>query len=708
MTLGETFPRTAAAWPDLLRWDAHFAWAGDSPAAIAQLLIEKMVELQMQGRGALLEFAKLVRLDLTDETTRVADGDGAAQIDAVRFLVSSPAIATTIALGQNGDCYSWLHWSACRTHVFDARTNRGQYRLPPFDGASARANQFCRAHLTDWISAAFMIARKLGGMDQWCADIADFCIGHVVDEIVAGLPEDDRVTAIVTIANWATDRDDPHAEPLVRSLAAMFDRLAPRARATVAMLFTTSASRWTGRTHQEWARLALDELRPVLVEHEALQFLSVTLDTLDHWVAARTEVLAEIRTLVAQYRAGEAADQAPLALEARVSIIHPLIFSLAEYGTVDDIVDVLWAWYGNDDHDRPDANVLFVGSAHRHGVAYLWPGGRLHVGEEQPVATLQLLLDALSAALNEYFRGPDGDRGRPLDDRMIGAPAFDMADDLVRAMSGHYRLDALEAALPQGWRPRSIIVLPAHRDPLQALLAERLGWLAPLEASVTAGQDRREIRRLSVWPGETHTTEAEVSFLAAVAQQFGWTVKVVAGPLDAAAFQTFYEDVEADLLWVIGHGAQSPFRQNESGLILAGGEVLTSAQISGFAQPNDGRRLLVLNICSATATQNRGGLARIGFGHDLTTAAQTVVGHLWPIDYFAALAFGCSFALDLGSLGPADALKSAVDRMQTPATLLHDLERLHPHAPALDRLRSDRAAERISNILSWGSPVLLT
>jgi len=128
---------------------------------------------------------------------------------------------------------------------------------------------------------------------------------------------------------------------------------------------------------------------------------------------------------------------------------------LTEFGSTDDILDVLWAWYGNDVDERCNANVLFISSAHGGGVTYVWPGGRWTV--PGPIdGSLQAMLDAVSAALTDYYRGPEGDRQRLFDERMVGAPVFDEADRFGQAVAAHYGLDALPEQLPADFRPRAL------------------------------------------------------------------------------------------------------------------------------------------------------------------------------------------------------------------------------------------------------------
>ncbi|MFM9859052.1 CHAT domain-containing protein [Pseudoxanthobacter sp. M-2] len=709
MLLRDVYPRVFAELPDLLDWDRHFAWEGEAPSVVADLICGAMEQAQYSSRERTLHLAALAQADLTDESARIGDGPGAPLIDGCRFLISIPAIMTTMAMGRHGDCYGWIHWSAFRTHDASRRMNCGEYRLPPFAGAPEGLNGMCLSYFTVWAESAFLLARKFGGMDEWCGRIIDYCWARMAEAFEAGdMPNVAR--AIVAIVNWATERADQRAEFLTHQLTELYTSsgIDNRTKATLANVFTTKAAAWTHQSPRDWALEILHNYREVLVEHEIVQYLCSTIDSSESWAASRVEVLREISVLVNYYRRSAAAADATEVLEARVAIIHPLIFALTEFGDTDDLMDVLWAWYGQESLERADANVLFIGSAHGSGVTYVWPCGRYIVRGNASNETLEALLVGISSALNEYFRGPAGDRELQLDERMIGTPAYETASALVAAISNHYGLDQLTENLPAEWRPRSLVVFPAHRDPLQALLAATLGWLAPLEASVQRPRPARRIRTVSIWPGETQTTEAEVAFLRAIAVQKGWHLKVTNPPLNAEAFRVYYEDPEADVLWVIGHGEQSPFRTSGSGLVLAGEQLLTAARLVAFTRPGEGSRLLVLNICSATATQTRGGLARIGLAHELAAANQAVIGHLWPIDYFAALAFGCALAVNLGQNDPADALRETQLILQRHQDLITVLSAAAPGAEVIERLANEHAAERVANILSWGSAVLLT
>ncbi|MGO7389023.1 hypothetical protein ACCT20_38190, partial [Rhizobium ruizarguesonis] len=77
----------------------------------------------------------------------------------------------------------------------------------------------------------------------------------------------------------------------------------------------------------------------------------------------------------------------------------------------------------------------------------------------------------------------------------------EFAAEIWKAMDDHYKLSEVTSRLPQGWVPRSVVVMPAHRDPLQAMILDRVGWVAPLETSLGVADALRPIKTLSIWPG---------------------------------------------------------------------------------------------------------------------------------------------------------------------------------------------------------------
>jgi hypothetical protein len=707
MKLRDHFPRTATAYPGIPLWDEEFEWARNAPG-----LVEVMQFLQVQfleaGDQALLEFSNTLRDDLIAETETVVDPAAAAMIDGMRFIVAYLPMQCTLTTGRLGECYSWTLWGISRSHDPNARINYAEYQLPPYEAASAIMNDGIMPFVVGWAYCAYLLARKFGGLDGICTDVFDHCYARALRAINGG---DIRagVLAAVAMANWANQRNHPKAEALTLELLRLFREpaLPHRLKVDIGMLFVSPAAKWTGQLPIGWAQQLLSNYKGAMIEHEVLQVMAVTTDSLEAWNSKKAEILAEVRFLADHYRAGRSAMNAVVALESRVSIIHPFIYCLTKFGSTGDIMDILWAWYGKPGRERADDNILFVSPNHGDGVAYVWPTGRWFAAGNDIWDSLEALLTSVSEALNDYFRGPAGDRERLFDERMAGAPAFEHAGPLLARMEEHYHLEQLARQLPAGFVPRSIVVLPAHRDPLQSLLAKAVGWLAPLEASLAKAERDREIKVVSIWPGETQLTEPEVEAVVAVGRLAGWVAKVRSGALDGAAFREFYEDPEADVLWVIGHGEQSPYRIEETGLVMEGHVLLPMPEIAEYKVPDAGRRLLVLNVCSSGSAQTMDGMARIGLGQELASPNQRVVAHLWPIDYYAALAFGCALASRLRHEDANSAMRSAIEIMADQARLLDEITGISGGLQAVNRLSPAHVASHLQSVLSWGCPALL-
>ncbi|CUX02063.1 MULTISPECIES: CHAT domain-containing protein [Rhizobium/Agrobacterium group] len=702
MTLADYFPTSAKSFPDLLPWQLPFDWIGRGSAFAGAVLD---LQIKLQENGAQLDaFCIALRTDIELQTARQTDPTVAAMVDGFRFVTSQVQICRTMASGRMRTCYDWLLWSISREHVFGRTENHAMYALPPYPGATGAMNELALEVAVDWVWAAYIVAHKFGGLDDHCTM---FFEAAVAIGLKAGSGK--GTMALTTIAAYSAARKLEATQlPIKALLKFLEDPDTPaRERAQIQVAMSTHAGFYTDTHPVEWARRTLSDLRSELKEHEPLQLLGVTLVDQEAWVATRAEIQSEIQALSKLYRSGGSRQVARVALDSRVLLLHPIIYALCKFGSTEDLMTVLHAWYAEPDSSPADADILFVCPNHGDGVAYVWPDDR-HFASNSAAESLEKALIANSNALNEYFRGPQGDRQIRVDERLKTTPAFEFGPEIWAAMGDHYRLSELADRLPRGWVPRSVVVMPAHRDPLQAMILDRLGWIAPLETSLTISDDLRPIRVLSIWTGSTHTTEAEVEVLMRVAATAGWRAKVTSGELDMRAFRQFYEDSEADVLWVIGHGEQTSDDASQTGIVMEDGTMASLADLAEFNVPRTGRRLLVLNICSSATAQTFNGMARSGLAQELVSPSQQVIGHLWPIDYYAALAFGSSLAMALTRLPPANALKEALLMMRDQGELIRVLQEISPDLQAIRRLNGQRAAEVMGNVLSWGCPVILT
>lgn len=702
MTLAGHFPASASAFPNLLPWSLPFNWMTQGPL-FADAVLELQIKLQNQG-DQLDAFCETLRADVEAETVRQNNPSTAAMVDCFRFVTSQVQIYRTMTSGRLRTCYDWLLWSISREHVFGRTENHAEYTLPPYAGATRTMNELALDFAVDWVWAAYIVAHKFGGLDSHCKMFLEAAVA-IATQVGSGK----GTKALTAIAVYSAARKLEGTQSQVNALLRLLEEPETPAgdRAQIQITMSTNVGSYTDTHPVEWARRTLRDLRAELKEHEPLQLLAVTLQDQEAWLAARAEILSEIQALSKLYRSGYSRHAARIALDSRILLLHPIVYALCKFASTDDLMAVLHAWYAEPDSVCADSDILFICPNHGDGVAYVWPDGR-YFASNRVADSLEKALVANSNALNEYFRGPQGDRQVRVDDRLKSTPAFEFAAEIWAAMDNHYRLSEVTSRLPQGWIPRSVVVMPAHRDPLQAMILDRFGWLAPLETSLSVADAPRPIKTLSIWPGATQTTDAEVEALQHIAAAAGWYVKVRVGTLDREAFRQFYEDAEADVLWVIGHGEQMSDDQSRTGIVMENGAMASLADILLFDVPSAGRRLLVLNICSSATAETFNGMARSGLAQELVSPLQQVIGHLWPIDYYAALAFGSSLAVALTRAPPSVALQDALLLMRDQGELLNVLAETSPDLQAIRRLNGQRAAEVMQNVLSWGCPVILT
>jgi hypothetical protein len=710
MTMREQFPRTSARFANLLEWDVDFDWSRAESRLLALQLVTAQNSAFEQSESGFFDYCATVADDVgalapIDEISPAAD-----TIDLFRFLFALKPMEITLVFGQNGDCYGWIMWALARDCDRSARFFDVSYSFfPPDSQAADDYHDLALANLPRWTHSFFLLARKFGGLDEVAISTAKICWMGCNNAFLSDADSDDCFAGLISLANWAVNANAPQAERWVRILAGMWDKPIPdRTRAHIGILMITSAHRFTDRGLQEWARELLGNYRHLLTEHMLLQVLAVTAETREDWLAHRDEIIAAAADLARWYRENAADPSgAMMALESRVSIIHPLVYSLTEHGTVDDILDLLGAWYVIPNGRTNDSKVLIIATSHRHGVGYLWGGERLIIRREDEQGSFERMMEAASNAQRDFHRvGGVGDRFPQIDYDRLGQPDENAAPQFETAVRAHFELALLAEELPKGLALRSTLSIPALPIPLGALLAKETDAPVAQEVSLLEPLPNRPIRKVSVWLGSTLHAAFELEALQSVAGLADWELEVVDRGDDPKAFLEFYASEAADLLWVIGHGEHSPYRLEDSGIVIGDG-LVTADMLSEITFRSDGRRLLVLNVCSGAATQVRGGMARIGLSHELVTPQQRVIAHLWPIGMYSGLAFGSKLALELAGSDTDAAYRATIRGMTQPYALCEELRlRLGENLGIHDRIANQH--EQIGGFLSWGSPVLLT
>lgn len=709
VTMKDRFPRTSAAYPDVMLWDGPFDWTAPASKAMALMLIELQSRFALEGQRKFLDYCDAVGGDIGAMVEDGVIGYEADTVDEYRLLFALKPMELCLVWGLNGQCHGWAMWSLARNVDRDSRFFNTNYSFFAADSQAApEFRDLAIANLPRWTATFFVLARKFGGVDDVARRVAPMCWSLSETMLRMGVNVSQCLDALTSMANWASNANEPAAEAWVKYLLGLWSGVMPDAnRAQIGIVMMSPAHRFTGRNPQDWADEMVGRWSHVLIEHMELQVLATSLRTSEDWRDRRDRILASAVELARSYREQSGDDEtvALQALESRVSIIHPLIWFLTEHGEVDDVLDVLGAWYVKDGERTCDGNVLFIASGHMNGVVYLWPGGRLALPRGEGPTTFDAVLTASSLAQREYHRATSvGDDMPDIDYHRMGQPDEAAGSGFEAAARAHFEPARLAASLPPSQPIRSVVTIPSLPAPVLALLATEGGVIGTEEVSLRQPLTVRPINRVAVWQGGTMHEGFEVEALERVASLAGWTIDVQGG--DVPAFERFYADPSADLLWVIGHGEHSPHRIENSGLVI-GEELVTADRLRGLAPAGEGRRLLVLNVCSGATAQVRGGMARIGIGQELTGPGQQVAAHLWPVGMYAGLAFGAKFALELSAAPTSEAYARTVAGMRDPAALRADLvTRLGSGLAIHDRLAHQDA--QIGNVMAWGAPVLLT
>jgi hypothetical protein len=241
------------------------------------------------------------------------------------------------------------------------------------------------------------------------------------------------------------------------------------------------------------------------------------------------------------------------------------------------------------------------------------------------------------------------------------------------------------------------------------MLRHEAGISTPFESSFSAPAADWPVRNVSVWLGATIYTDFELEVLEAASRLRDWRLRTATPPSHGilSAFRRFYEDADADVLWVIGHGEHTPHSEQKTGLYLDEQMFLSMEEIRHFKCPGTGRRLLVLNVCSGATARMTGGLARIGLAHELVGPNQSVIAHIWPAYSETALSFGALLAAFLGAQDNFSAFAAASAQLRDPEGIVAALDEvLGNRLRAYDRINASIPA--LKNVLSWGCPVFLT
>jgi len=730
----DAFPRLHEVRPFMflgpdLAWVTPFSWSDDELVfRFCQIVLERQLEAGVQNIEWLSEIADAAIIDLNLHLGRLDEVNDRRDYRAIlffRMLITVIPMKATLAHGQRGPCYDWAQRGLSTQYDPTRRFNPGYFFMPFWEEGDPQIGLLWMEKLPEWCLPFYLNARDLGSPDEaeaafFAQDCWDIC-SRFFDGVSAGHPTAaaNLVSALSSIASWAIMADQSQVETWVERLVEIWNgqKVPRRVRPTLASVFITRANPMTGRSIRSWGEEILREYSDVLREHERLMFLIATVDSREQWRTLRAAILCEIAGLVEDANsAGVHGADRIAARESRIDLVKPLIRTLTDAQDLSGVMDVLTAWYTEPNRERCDDNVIFVNPAYRDGVAVLWPGGAW-INARTASTGHEIVLDALNEVLGIET---DPAFGAFIDEAREGMPDYSKGALVEKAMAAYYRLSEVKSGFKVMTPPRSLVVFPSVADPLQALVGRDLELTLPLEVSLAEPQRYRTVRRISIWAGQTYYTDYEVEAVKEFGALNGWEASAFdATKGDAEDFRRFYEQPDADVLWVAGHGEFIAHRPNESGIILnsqpadgdqTGGRcelVLPMQAAAGFAIPQRGRRLLVLNTCSGATTQGMSGMARIGLAQSLVQPAQAVIGHLWPASSGLGLAFGMLLASNLIDDDIEGAFTRTAVELRKPAEIAALLT-ARLGAPPNGLFRIERDSADIRSIMAWGCPVLLT
>lgn len=250
-----------------------------------------------------------------------------------------------------------------------------------------------------------------------------------------------------------------------------------------------------------------------------------------------------------------------------------------------------------------------------------------------------------------------------------------------------------------------MIVAPATQHPLQAMMLSARGETLPLSSSFQRPAEDRTIRKAIMLVDDSAYSHLERESLVRVLESNRIEYTIVDGSNRTA--DELLECIELenpDLIWFIGHGEFDHYAAHKSAIISS-----IRLEWSHFERlrtnSKDGRRLVILNICSGGAPATDESPANTGIGPIIASSNNAVVGHLWDINPLVGATFGALLALELGKQTSFfEAFCAAVSALRKSRKDIESTIRSAGLPELADRVVNSDSIP-FEDIASWGSPV---
>ncbi len=722
-TLSETFPawREVTAFPDASRWSVLADW--DDGSLLPRLLQMTEDELEQRfGRSPedVSSFGAAVLKDLVDHGPAILIPRIDVQRSFLRFFVATKLVEYCHMYGRSSLAFDWLlcavsdrPWASVETgqslEVDYYPTRLRQFTMstiPVICGTAPWA-------VTSFIRSLYYYAWKSAGLRE----LADLVLEDAQLLVRGAMERGDAqlatlgVEAASALATWCVQGERPNATVVVQSMIDLYGRPgAPEeAKKLVAITLATSVGERTGQPRVEWARRAVAEHGPLLVQHEPVQMLIASCATPAEMAGKYDAVIAAVERYTADCDDHCKGDPAEIAFH-RIQLFDlfiPFVVGLVRGGHCSKAVTATAAWFSVPPERRRRASVLAFLAGIEEGVMYAVDGRTVTFPHDSAAANRQLI-EAVNHAfdMNIVVRDDHSFPARPKTGRRGDRGRY--TDELADATAAFYELDpaADEIAKTSGlalFQPHTV------HAPLVPLARARLGVAWPIVTSFEEPAADRPIRKALVWSYGTilggHEARAVASVLAAGGAE---CVLVADKPLTRDEFLRFYTDPTFDLIWVTAHGMFDPREPHRAHIELSDDKSNPMYLTDLIRHPvrGPGRRLLFLNICLGASVVVTEAPPKLGLAAMLASAEQAVVSHIVEVSSFVAPLFGVATAIALArgeSFFAAFTCSLDAVRLERHAAV-ELVSQAAPQCPEfLDWLQNGTYGVESDDIRSWGT-----
>ncbi|CAM5272855.1 CHAT domain-containing protein [Streptomyces atroolivaceus] len=342
------------------------------------------------------------------------------------------------------------------------------------------------------------------------------------------------------------------------------------------------------------------------------------------------------------------------------SMLGQLQYRLLQSGDATHLTQLLSAWRGVPAGQARTDRCLTLANA--GSKVWFRPGSA-------PSPDLPDSASRLTAAFNKALGHALVTRG--LDDTALTTPATGRkdatyAEELSDALHAHLDVaDLAEFSSREG--AAAFISLLPHLTPVQALLARARGPVLPLAVSLRAPLPDRPVERVQLWCGDAPSAHVEAAVVETVFSYAGMSVDVMTGAdLTRDRFLAEFQRDDYDVIWVVAHGSHPLYAPDRAAVVLSDTEHIFLDDLARAPLlPASTRRLVVFNTCDSAAADTQGPYDDRGIARSIVGPGQAVIGHLWPVDGYAATVFGALLAIELADGGSfADAFANALRDLQ--------------------------------------------